>query len=476
MNSKTYKDSHQNLNRRKFIGSAIAASVILPSMIFSGKANAREKVDPSQIIEPARKLPIKDEVDVIVCGGGPAGIAAAISATRAGASVRLFEVNGCLGGTWTAGLLTWIFEFDKPGLPQEILSRLDERNARRGSDTDNFVYEPDEMKLLLEDMFVESGVKFLLKTRVVAAYKEKNRLSTVITESKSGREAWRAKVFIDATGDGDVGALSGCKFDVGRPEDGLVQPLTMNALAVVRDVTKLQKYICFYGGDQSWRGEPNRNFIAEVRRTGHKPSYSVSKLFHVRDNVILMMCNHEYGVFPWDTEAMTKATVNARREVFDIARGLHRLGGVWDGIQVVATAEQIGIREGRRIHGLYTVTENDIARGARFEDGVTRASFNVDVHQIQREGRTITYGGRPVRPYDIPLRALIAKDVEGLMMAGRCISGDFIAHSSYRVTGNCVGMGEAAGVTAAIAALNKRLPREVSWDESKARLKQMGHR
>jgi len=427
----------------------------------------------SQFTEKSRKLIVKDETDVIVCGGGPAGIAAAITAARSGASVRLFEVNGCLGGVWTAGLLTWIFGFDKSGLSREILHRLDERNARRGTDKDNFVYEPEEMKLLLEEMCVESGVEFLLKTQVVAAYKSENRLTTIVTESKSGREAWRAKVFIDATGDGDLAALSGCKFDVGRPEDGAVQPLTMNALAVVRDVARLRKYICFYGGDQKWREEPNRNFVAEIRRAGIEPSYNVSKIFHVRDNVILMMCNHEYDVVPWDTEAMTKATVHGRREVFNIARGLHRLGGAWDGIQVIATAEQIGIREGRRVHGLYTVTEHDLIQGSRFEDGVTTVSFNTDVHQLKKDRGNTGYNRISVRPYHIPLRALIAKDVEGLMMAGRCLSGDFVAHSSYRITGAAVGTGEGAGVTAAVAAMSNRLPHEVSWKESKIMLEQI---
>src|SRR5690606_17871550 len=155
------------LNRRKFIGSA-ATAIVVPNIIFGNQSNSSEIANKLFFLEKARKLEIKDEVDVIVCGGGPAGIAAAITAARAGASVRVFEVNGCLGGVWTSGLLTWIFEFDKPGLPQEILFRLDDRNARRGTDRDNFVYEPDEMKLLLEDMFVESGIKFLLKTRVVA--------------------------------------------------------------------------------------------------------------------------------------------------------------------------------------------------------------------------------------------------------------------------------------------------------------------
>lgn len=107
---------------------------------------------------------------------------------------------------WTTGLLTYIFDFNKPGLAREIVARLNARDARRGDNRDRFVYEPDEMKVLLEEMCAEAGVKFLLHTRVAAAYREEGRLATIVTESKSGREAWRAPVFIDATGDGDLGA------------------------------------------------------------------------------------------------------------------------------------------------------------------------------------------------------------------------------------------------------------------------------
>ena len=174
---------------------------------------------------------------------------------------------------------------------------------------------------------------------------------------------------------------------------------------------------------------------------------------------------------------MTAATVRARREVFEIVRGLRRLGGVWEGLQVVATAEQIGVRDGRRIRGLYTVTKEDLSTAARHEDAVARVTFGVDIHaksKAANDQETIGRGGvKKFTPYDIPLRALIARDVDGLMMAGRCISGDFVAHASYRVTGNAVAMGEAAGVTAALAAKSQRLPQEVAWGEVKAMLQRV---
>jgi hypothetical protein len=471
------KRSSINFNRRNFLGMTTigAGAVLFPMTSLGYDASVNLVNAPLQFTEPLRKLAIVDEVDVIICGGGPAGVAAAISAARTGAKVRLFEVHGCLGGVWTAGLLTWIFDFNKPGLTKEITEKLDERGARRGTDPGMFVYEPDEMKLLLEDMCVDVGVQFRLQTSLVAAYLDGRQLTTIITESKSGREVWKAKVFIDATGDGDLGALAGCGWDIGQEKDCPCQPLTMNALAAVRDVTQLKKYISFYGGvDMSTHRQAVKNFKEEINRAGIDPSYGMPTLFHVRDNVVLLMANHEYGIKPYDADAMTAAIVRSRKEIFKITRGLRELGGVWEGFQIIASAEQIGVRDGRRIHGRYMMVKDDLVKGAKFDDGVCRVTFGVDIHADTKENNdkeTITRGGIKSQPYDIPLRALIAKDVDGLMMAGRCISGDFIAHASYRVTGNAVAMGEAAGAVAAIAAKSNRMPHEVDWMEAKEILK-----
>jgi hypothetical protein len=171
--------------------------------------------------------------------------------------------------------------------------------------------------------------------------------------------------------------------------------------------------------------------------------------------------------------------VRARGELNRIENGLRKLSGVWEDLQIAATAEQIGVRDGRRIAGRYTVNQNDVVTGVRHEDAVVRATYGVDIHALTVEHNktaATTNHGLKVKPYDIPLRALIAKDVDALMMAGRCISGDFIAHASYRVTGNAVPMGEAAGVVSAIAARSRRLAHEVEWREGVALLKQMGQR
>lgn len=475
------------VSRRHFLSAALASSVVTQGSVVAADASTKAV----SFAEPAREIPLTNDADVIVCGAGPAGVTAAITAARAGAKVRLFEWRGCLGGIWTAGLLGYFLDFDKPGFAKELRQKLDERDARANTkSTSAFCYDPEALKLLLEELCAEAGVKFQYHTKVCAAFKEGNKLTTIITESKSGREAWRAPVFIDTTGDGDLGALAGCQFKVGDTDDINAevscpcQPMSLNALLIVKDAEALREYIRFgtpNPGENSKQEKKSRIRDAITKATGEIPSYANSTLWHVRGNLCFAMFNHEYGVKPWDAAEITAATVRARADMNKMINGLRSLGGPWDGIQLVATAEQIGVREGRRIAGRFIVQTNDLVKGARYDDSVVRVTFGVDVHSLTSEHNKAQKSGASsrdikVKPYDIPLRAMIAKDVDGLMMAGRCISGDFIAHSSYRVTGNSVGMGEGVGVIAALAALSKRMPHEVAWSEGLAKLKAMGQR
>lgn len=446
------------MNRRLFLKSAV-----IPAL--SADAAAPENV----CLEPARRVPVAEEVDVLVCGAGPAGIGAALSAARAGARTRLLEVHGCLGGVWTAGLLSNIIDAtNKRGLLPEILNELRQRHAQ----IDSLRYDSEAMKLVLEDLCCNAGVKILLHARVVAAMKDSNnRLTTAITESKSGRQAWRAKVFIDTTGDGDLAALAGCQFDLGHPQTGKMQPMTLMALLMGVEYRDLNARGLMRGdGISSFANTPGSvgsdeskaNFVKELQRAGIQPSYTGATLFPVRGDLIAMMANHEYGRSAINAQDVTDATLHARREVNQIVGSLRNLGGVWKNVRLVATGEQIGTREGRRIRGHYVITKEDLLRGALFPDAVCRVTSGVDIHSIDPDhNKKTTSEGIRAKPYDIPLRALVAADVEGLLMAGRCISGDFFAHASYRMTGNAVPMGEAAGKLAAESVQKKCLPREL---------------
>ena len=452
-----------DMTRRTFFGTSLAAGVAAGA----GGASAR-------FVEPARALPVDDWADVIVCGGGPAGVAAAVAAARAGRKVRLFELHGALGGVWTSGLLTYIFDFDKSATDREIMRRLDAYGARtrdrpgaegaarypRGLDKD-WVYEPEYMKRVCEDMCLESGVRVTLHTAVVAAYRDAagKNVETIVTESKSGRQAWRAKTFVDCTGDGDLAAQAGCGFDLGWTPDGFGQPATLNALVAVKDGDAIGDYVsnepamwtrAVYGGKATCHHIAASHRLRDLLRAqGLDPSYGDPTLFRCHANLFCFMATHAYRLRLDDAQAVSDATIRARREIFRLVDALARLGGAWTGLRVVCTAEQIGHRDARRIHGRYTVTREDVAAGRRFPDAVTESRFGIDIHGLDKKANDERAAGQnfgaKFRPFQIPLRACRARDVDNLYMAGRCISGDFIAHASYRVTGSSVAQGEAVG-------------------------------
>ncbi len=430
--------------------------------------------------ETGRAIPVAGQFDVVVAGGGPAGMAAAIAAGRGGASVLLLEQHGCLGGIWTSGLLAWMLDTaNKGGLMSELFARLeavDGISHSYGDGGGGNAIEVETLKFVLEQMCGEAGVRIRYHTRVAAAAVEAGRLALVVTESKSGRQAWRAKAFVDCTGDGDLAAQAGCRFAFGRPAEGAgsegperageTQPFSL--IALVGGLDPRQTAVFHDRSDGRPWSVPKDALQAEFQKFGRRSSYGKPTIFHVHDQLFIWMINHEYGCSGLDADQVTAATLHARRELNELVAGLRTLGGCWRNVRLVATAEQIGIREGRRIQGRHLVTVDEMLAGARFADGICRVTFGIDVHSTNKAKGTAIESSQSIgrtQPYDIPLRALIAADCDGLLLAGRCISGDFLAHSSYRVTGNAVAMGQAAGACAAAAARTGRLPHQVPFAE-----------
>lgn len=454
-----------HMKRRNFLHTSILGAMVLPNF-FVKEANIENIVSGNFLKEPSRSISIKDQYDVIVCGGGPAGVAAAILAARTGAKTALIEWKGCLGGVMTTGILPWILDHsNKRGFMDELKQEL----ARSGGvgtasiASHNYSFDAENMKLVLEQLCVNENIDLQLHTQVVAVVKKKNRITHIVTESKSGREAWCAKIFIDTTGDGDLAAKAGCGFDMGN-EEGTSQPATLLGLINGVNLEEIKDYV-------RWKNDTGqaskKRLLNLIQQTGMDLSYKSPGIYPIYDDLFFIMANHVYGVNCNDSKKITQATISARKELNQVIQALKSHGGVWKNIRLLATGEQIGIREGRRIHGLYTVTKDDVMNGQKQPDGICQVTFGFDVHSLidprkqNTEGKRQGNPGAKAKPYDIPARSLIAKDVNGLMMAGRNISGDFLAHSSYRVTGNAIAMGEAAGKIAAMAAVNGILPQDI---------------
>ncbi|MFW6170281.1 MAG: FAD-dependent oxidoreductase [Planctomycetota bacterium] len=460
-------ETQQTTDRRTFFkaGAVAAAGCAVPTSVARPEDAASSRVEEGAVLEPDRRVPIVNEADVVVCGGGPAGVAAAVTAARAGVKTHLIEAHGCIGGIWTSGLLCYLLDYaNKPGIMQEILAALKDReqDAHRVPN----MYDPEAMKLLLEQMCLEAGVGIQLHTQCAAAVRDAaNRLALVVTESKSGREAIGGKVFIDCTGEGDVAHQAGCQWDYGRPDVGDAQPMSFIVLLTGIHLDEVRPYVSSMPGD-TWAG-PKEALAAIIKESsGFGPSYSKPSLFPIRETLFCLMANHEYEFKGFDARDVTKATLQGRAELHRMIDGLRSLGVPWKDIRICSSAERIGVRESRRIHGRYTLSSDDIAGGAEFDDAVCRCTFCVDVHATTGEdGKGIERAPIRAKPFDIPYRSLVAKDADGLMMAGRCISGDFYAHSAYRVTGNAVGMGQAAGFAAAAAVKNNVLPHQIDWAE-----------
>lgn len=456
------------MKRRNFLKYTGTAGFVT---VFGTKTYAVSNLSKQKgyIVEQEREIPVKEEFDVVVCGGGPAGVAAAIEAGRSGAKTMLVENNGCLGGVWTSGSLTWILDYHhQKGILKEITEELTKRGAECPIDTGtrSFAFDLETMKILLDEMVLGAGVHIRFHTRVCSAVVEKRRLTHVVTESKSGREAWVAKIFVDATGDGDLSAQAGCSFDFGDPENnGSTQPFSLLGIITGVEFEDIKSFARWAGDKGS---VSKRNLLEAIQKGGYEPSYRKPSIHPISHNLFKIMANHEYGFSSINADDVTEATLIGRSELHKVINALKNNAGIWENIRLVSSAEQIGTREGRRIHGYHTVSIEDLRNGVFHDDAIAEVRFGVDVHSVKKadDSKSIRYS-RDIKskPYTIPLRALIAKDVDGLLLAGRCISGDFIAHSSYRVTGPVTTIGQAAGRAAAVSSKMKKLPQDIEFTD-----------
>lgn len=391
------------------------------------------------IVRKACEVPVRNRTEVLVVGAGPAGFGAAVSAARAGAKVTLVEQGGKLGGMWTLGLLSPFFDNgNKEGLNRELREALTGEGAWGG--LWDISFDQCRMALLLDDYATRHNIDLMLYTMGTEPIVEGGALKGMFVQNKSGAQAVLADVVIDCTGDGDIAARAGAPFEIGREGDGVFQPMTM--------MFKIGGLRPDYARDdlRSWYDVLIKK-IAEEKVLAGIPYDNPALITLPRRGEALIQWTHIRRRLGTDGDALTAATLEGRRQVqkalecFKLVR--EELGDVY----LLELPAMIGVRETRRITGEYVISEEDVREGREQPDGVCRVQFGVDIHEPEQSKQTCwTHPG-----FDIPFRSLIPLGVENLLTAGRCISGCFAAHAAYRVTGDCLAMGEAAGRAAATA-------------------------
>ena len=415
------------------------------------------------IYEPARETPVAAEADVLVAGGGPAGFAAAVCAARAGAVTILIEQSGAVGGVATSGLMSHWTGQTRGGFYEEILDRslAARRDPEPRDPSTRHVINPEALKLVLLQMLREAGVQLRLYTFAAGPILEGGVVRGIFTESKSGREAWVARVTIDATGDGDIAAAAGVPFRMGREDDGRMQPMTIMFKVGGVDTARA----IFPEGFESYVHVPAGEIQALGRQHLPHPAGHVLLYRTTLPGVVTCNMTNVIGVDGTRAEDLTRAEFACREQIPQIVDFLRRFAPGYEQCHLLTAAAMVGVRETRHFSAQYALTEEDIMAARVFPDWIaTRAHFNFDIHNVKGAGldeHGVQAKFSQPKGYTIPYRCLLPQGVENLLLAGRDIAGTHKAHSNYRVMPICANIGQGAGIAAALAAKRGIPPRQV---------------
>jgi hypothetical protein len=454
----------------------------LRSMGLLGVGSLAAAADQSPASPPAQAtgaslagMPVLFETDVLVIGGGAAGICAAVAAARANAKTALIERWPMLGGQGTIAHVCMWHTSDRQrevifGLTHEVVDRL---KAYDGIQTltgfphnhETYLFSPEWLSIVCDDLVRESKIRTLCYTPCVDAVSTGREIQAVVVATPMGLRQVRAKRFIDASGDGILGFFAGCRTEVGRPSDGRTQGMTL--------------VMGFEGLDAARRREieaaagPMTKRMEELRDKGQLPTFGP----HCFGNFVwrwprtLLACASGN---PLDNEDLTRATMEAR------AKGpafLHFFRENWPGcekLELAHLAPALGVRESRRVLGLYQFTGDDVTKRRAFPDAVGHGVWMVDIHDPGGSGRTTWYDKRihpqPGTSYQIPYRILVAADKDNLLLAGRCASATHEGMAGLRVQTHCHVMGQAAGTAAAMSLDAGVSPAQVEVAELQKRL------
>jgi hypothetical protein len=450
-----------------------------------------------RIIDPQREVPCLGEYDVVVVGGGMAGIGAAIASARKGCKTLLVERESALGGLATLGLVNIPLDFSA-GIGKEMLANLDavEGHWHRNSD-------PEKHKLILDRMVTGAGVDLLLVSHVVDAIVDKGRICGVVLENKTGRQAVLASRVVDASGDADAAFFAGCECMSGRKSDGKNQACSLefrlggvdwdkyNASELKKNDPSWLKLIekAVAEGDMPYAIDNHLNWVTHVPG---RPQ-------HCGQDEISMCFAHSRNCRPLDAKDLTRMYLEGREQADILWKFIRKCVPGYENCYLIDTGTLLGVRESRRVVGEYVLTTLDFARAQQFDDVVCLTGHHYDLHNpdgpgnIKWAAETINgqthyvsthgqYGSwappgnaelsdgfgrkgkdfqRKTLPSSIPYRSLVPAKIDGLLVAGRCLSSEFMAQAGCRLVLTCLNMGQAAGTAAALSLKHDIQPRKV---------------
>lgn len=413
--------------------------------------------------------------DVIVSGGGLSGVAAAVTLARKDCGVLLIEKNGFLGGCATASLVTPMMKNNDAnnnplnrGLYLEILNKLTETGHAAGhSDGNPGWFNPEQMKFLLDDLCGQSSVNLLFDTQVVGAKRENNRITSISCMNKAGLQRYEADYFIDATGDADLAFFAGVPCNSGERQS-LSLRFNMDNVNIYKFskwLTDLEPEMVFssveYGDyetillttahtseDVGWKLRPY--FRVAVRDGVLQPEDAeYFQLFTIpgQKNAIAFNCPRIYSdkpldpLDPWD---ISYAYVQGRKQIKRLEKFCKAYLSGFEDAYISQIAPNLGIRESRRIEGIYKLTEEDILQGKKFKNPAAKSNYPIDIHGNNKDENELTKLSEGDY-YDIPIECLIPRGISNLMVAGKALSATFKAQGSARIQPNCIAMGESAG-------------------------------
>ena len=459
-----------------------AAGVVLSGG--SSHVDAAENISGDTIKYADKKIPVLGSVDVCICGGGPAGTAAAVNAARNGVSVGLIERGIALGGLGVLGCVYPFMDTHAPDSDTPYLAEVKERLRGYGIEpfdgvTGQTWHNPETLALIHDEMCAEAGVNILYQAVLVDALKSGNKITAVIVQTIAGLAAVKAKTFIDATGDAYLARNVGVEYERGYEKTGNNQPLSFRFEMGGIDTEHLYQYVAIELQEDWCKSKLPYFEIAEAMHrkqrykleefmargvesgelTQDEAEYMQAYTIIGKNGVMSMNCPEIPVKFSaTDPVSYSRAVTFGRKMMRNIARYLVKHLPGFENAFISREAVMLGARESWRIKGKYYMVEDDYHNQSRFPDAVCRTAWFIDAHG-EKVSEKLPAGGF----YEIPYRALVTDKISNLIVAGRCISASFILQASMRIQPTCISIGEAAGIAAAYGLQNRIDANEIDW-------------